>query len=158
MRKLILFLVLLSGCGISPRSRINNQDGKIDELKNNQQGIMLELGKLQQQAHINDSKLDEVQQGWLNIQNQLSSNDNSGIQILQGDGALFMIFASIVIFVIYYFNNRYKKSEKLNMILSDVIRNSGDNNLYSSILEKGIEHNLEYELNKHFIHPDHNLE
>ena len=101
---LILTLLFFSGCGFSPRNRLNNQDGQIDELKNNQNGLMSEIGGLKQQSEITDSQLKEVQQGYLNIQNKLSSNENSGVQILQGDGALFLVFATIVICSILYFN------------------------------------------------------
>jgi TolA-binding protein len=53
-----LFLIICVGCGrISPISpeldqRLNNTDGKIDEIRNNQNGLMLELGKINQQQEI----------------------------------------------------------------------------------------------------------
>lgn len=121
----ILTLCLLSGC-VSPklREKIDNQNGQIDNLKNNQNGIMSEIGQLKQNSEISNSQLKEVQQGYFNIQNKLSSNDNSGVQILQGDGALFLVFSSVIIITLVYFQYRTKKAEKISNILTKHIAKS----------------------------------
>ena len=96
---IICLFVMLSGCAdISPRynPKIENENGKIDEIRNNQNGIMAEIGKLKQSAEIQNSQLKEVQNGLLNFNAAVSKNENSGVQILQGDGALIMIFSLIV--------------------------------------------------------------
>jgi hypothetical protein len=36
--------------------KIDNQNGKIDEIRSNQNGLMLELGKLKQDSQIHDSR------------------------------------------------------------------------------------------------------
>lgn len=134
-----LFLFLfLAGCGnFSPRlqNRIDNKDGKIDEIKNNQNGIMLEIGKLRQQAEIQNSQLNEVQQGFLNLNAAGVRNENKGIQILQGDGALIMVFSIIALgmFLLYY-KNKSEKNEKIANILAGEVMLANDPLINDNIL------------------------
>lgn len=128
MRRILLAMALivttvgLSGCGnLSPRldEKIDNQNGKIDEIRNNQNGLMLELGKLKQSAEIQNSQLKEVQQGMLNVNAAVSKNENSGVQILQGDGALILVFSLGVIgMLLYYYRDRAIQSEQTAEILA----------------------------------------
>lgn len=129
--KRILFIFVcifsLTGCsGFNPMSeqRINNQDGKIDEIRSNQNGVMLELGKLRQSTDIQNSQIKEFQQGMFNLNAALSKNDNSGIQILQGDGALILVFGlGVVGMVLYWYRDRTILSEKsLDIITKEVAR------------------------------------
>ena len=81
---LFLFLVLFfSGCNngnFSPRLKQNNSNG---EISNNQNGFMLELGKIKKETEILGSKLREIQEGLINLNTAVSRNENTGIQILQ---------------------------------------------------------------------------
>jgi len=131
MKRILLPVLLafglfsLTGCGnLSPRinERIDNQGGKIDEIRNNQNGIALELGKLKQNAEIVDSDLQEFQQGMMNLNAAVSRNENSGIQILQGDGALMLIFSLGVIgMMLYYYRDRAIKSEQAADIMAQAV-------------------------------------
>ena len=132
MQKIILSLIFgisllagASGCNnLSPRQEehIDNQNGKIDEIRSIQNGISTELGNLRAENTITDSELEALQQGWVNLNARLSSNNNSGIQILQGDGALIMVFSlSVVGMLLWYYRDKAKKSEKVSEILAQEI-------------------------------------
>jgi len=135
MQKIILSLIfgtilVVSGCNnLSPRleEQIDNQNGKIDEIRSVQNGISTELGNLRADNEITDSELEALQQGWVNLNARLSSNDNSGIQILQGDGALIMIFSlAIVGMLLWHYRDKSKKSEKVAEILAQEIVSKKD--------------------------------
>src|ERR1017187_2132004 len=95
MKKLIsliisgILIISSMGCGnLSPRDNfspklqedINNTNGKIDRIENNQNSIHGEIEKL------------------------LSFNKtNNGIQILQGDGALILVFSLCTIGIIFIY-------------------------------------------------------
>lgn len=124
---LFLMFFALSGCsGFNPHleERIDNQNGKIDDIRNNQNGVMLELGKLRQSADIQNSQIKEFQQGMFNLNAALSKNENSGIQILQGDGALILVFGLGVIgMLLYWFRDRAVKAEQsLDIVTKEVVR------------------------------------
>ena len=131
---IIIFIIFISGCGnFNPRlqNRIANENGKIEDIRNNQNGFMLELGKLRNEAQIQNSQLKEVQQGMLNMNNALSRNENSGIQILQGDGSLMLIFALASIgMLLFHYRNKANNNEKIaiprnaNIKLCDYINNN----------------------------------
>lgn len=143
--KRILFLLCtalligVSGCAnLNPRnnSPINNENGKIDEIRNNQNGLMLELGKLKNDAQIQNSQLKEVQQGMLNLNASLSRNENSGVQILQGDGALILVFSLGVIgMLLYWYRDRAVKSEKAVDIITREVARLNDPTLNDNILK-----------------------
>jgi hypothetical protein len=138
VKKLILtsFLVLsIVGCAnFSPRKRLNiNNNGELGDVQNNQQGFLLELGKLRQDVNMIGSKLREVQEGLININSAVSRNENSGVQILQGDGSLFLIFSCSVLVFIFYYKNR--ENEKLLKTLTNKIVEIGDEKLTNSIVD-----------------------
>lgn len=127
MKRIFATLTILSmlsaGCAnVNPinNPKIDNSNGKIDEIKNNQNGVMAEIGKLKQNAEIQDSELKEIQNGLLNINAAVSRNENSGIQILQGDGALIMVFSIIVIAMLLYRNKAIKQEKVANLISKEV--------------------------------------
>lgn len=138
LKKLILtslVILSISGCAnISPRNRqnINNQQGEIGDIQNNQQGFLLELGKLKQEIDIIGSHLKEVQEGLININSAISRNENSGIQILQGDGSLFLLFSCAVLVFIFYYKN--KENEKLLKTLANKIVEQGNEQLTDNII------------------------
>lgn len=138
---IITFIAILSiaGCAnFSPRNRqnINNNQG---EIKNNQQGFMLELGKLKQDTEILNSKLKEIQQGLININSAISRNENNGVQILQGDGALILVFSLSVLCFIFFTKN--KQNEKTLKMLTNKIVEQNNDSLTNSIVEEMIKNN-----------------
>ena len=134
--------MFLTGCGnLSPRDNmspqiqehIDNQNGKIGEIENIQNGFKNEIFKLQQGAEIIDSELDKVQQGMLNIQ---SNNENSGVQIFSGPGGLalasFGIFASILASM--YYRKTAKINEEAADVMAEQIAKSEDAELEEQVL------------------------
>ena len=117
---LLIALLVLPGCAnipINPRLRqdLNNQDGEIDELKNNQNGLMLDFIELQNDQKISAERLENLQQGLIN-----QNNENSGVQIFQGDGGLIVGFGvlAILLVVISHYRSRAVKGEKTAEILA----------------------------------------
>ena len=130
-----LVLLVFSGCGgnLSPRNKQNiNSQGPIGDIQNNQQGFLLELGKMKQEVDIIGSKLKEVQEGLVNINAAISRNENTGVQVLQGDGALFLVFSCAVLVFIFYHKN--KQNEKLLKTITNKIVETDDDNLKMSII------------------------
>ena len=138
---LITLVVLsISGCAtVSPRNKqnINNEKGEIGDIRNNQQGFMLEVGKMKQDVQMIGSKLKEVQEGLVNLNACVSRNDNTGVQILQGDGALFLVFSCAVLAFIFYYKNR--KNEETLKTLTNKIDEINDENLTNSIIDGIVE-------------------
>ena len=125
---LISFSVLaITGCSVSPFSprsqqKINN-NGKIEEIKSNQNGILAEVGKLKQDVDLMNSKLKEVQNGLINISSAISRNENSGVQVLQGDGSLILVFSIIVFGGMLWYRTRAISSERsLNIMAKQVAK------------------------------------
>ena len=143
MRRILAILMIalsvgMTGCAnLNPRNNtpINNGNGKIDEIRNNQNGVMAEIGKLKQTAEIQSSQLKEVQNGLLNLNASLSRNENSGVQILQGDGALILVFSLAVIgMLLYWYRDRAVKSEKSAEIMAKEIARFNDPVLNDNVL------------------------
>jgi hypothetical protein len=140
LTSILMVLVLFSGCAnFNPKSRINNSNGKINDINNNQNGMMLELGKLKQDAEILNSKLKEVQNGLLNLNMAISRNENTGIQVLQGDGSLFLVFSCIALVCMFYFKNR--DNEDTMQLLAEKIMESQDENLQESVVDAALAKN-----------------
>jgi hypothetical protein len=143
----IAMLTGISGCGnFSPRNqpRIDNQGGKIDEIRNNQNGVMAEIGKLKQDAEIQNSQLKEVQNGLLNLNASLSRNENSGVQILQGDGALMLVFSlSVIAMLLYWYRDRAIVSEKSANLMAKEIARFNHPTLNDNILKAAMYSNAE---------------
>lgn len=144
---LIALIVLISGCAsVNPRnnSPIKNDKGQIEDIKTNQNGVMAEVGKLQQENELLNSRLEEVQQGLANINAAISRNDNSGIQILQGDGALIMVFSLTVIgMLLFWYRDKAIKSEKAAKIMASQVAKFNDPVLNDSILLEALSQNCE---------------
>lgn len=140
----------LAGCGnLSPRlqNEIDNQNGQIEELKNIQNGMNLELGKIRQESEITNSTLEEVQNGMLNFNAKLSSNENSGVQILQGDGALILVFAiAVVAMLLFHYRKLYKKNEKAADLLAQQITNKCDPYLEDVVFQAAMHTDVETEV------------
>lgn len=151
MRRILVGIIVsaifsIVGCAnVSPRMQPKIEgNGKIDEIKNNQNGVMAEIGKLKQNAEIQQSQLKEIQNGLLNLNVALSRNENSGVQILQGDGALIMVFSLGVIgMLLYWYRDRAIKSEKASNIMAKEIAKFNDPVLNDAVLHAAM--NTEYE-------------
>jgi len=147
MKKFIFLiaLVFLTGCAnFNPRNnpKIQNQNGKIEDIKTNQNGLMLELGQVRQELSAQNSKLKEIQSGLVNINSAISRNENTGIQIIQGDGALIFIFAIIVIgMFLFYYRDRAIKSEKTSELMAREIARFNSVKLETEILSTAAEEN-----------------
>ena len=77
----MLCLSFLGCSNFNPRNnpKIENQNGQIEDIKTNQNGVMLELAKVRQQGEITNSTLKDIQQGLLNINAAVSKNENSSL-------------------------------------------------------------------------------
>lgn len=140
-----LCLLFVTGCGnLSPRQdqKLDNSNGKIDEIKNNQNGIMSELGTLKNQQEIQNSRLDRIQQGLLNIQN---SYENSGIQIFSGPGGLIVAIVGLLCgtVLILHYRQQAKQFEKTSNILADRIVNANDPELEDQVFQAAMYTNVE---------------
>ena len=138
----IFFIIFIIGCGnFSPRlqNRVDNQNGKIDDIRSNQNGLMLEIGKLRNEAQISNSQLKDIQQGMINMNNALSRNENSGIQILQGDGSLMLIFALITVgMLVFHYRNKANNNEKIANIFAKEVARFNDAKLNDNILRTSL--------------------
>lgn len=142
----ITCLFLLGCANFNPRNnpRIENQDGKIEDIRTNQNGFMLELGKIRQQGEITNSSLKEIQTGLLNINAALSKNENYGVQVLQGDGSLILIFSVIVVgMILWHYRQSAKKAEQAVKVMAREVVRLNDENLNDSILLSARKFNVE---------------
>jgi hypothetical protein len=160
MKNLILFFAIsailtFSGCGnLSPRNdlenKINNQNGKIGEIENLQNSIKAEMGNIKNQTEVNAKNLKNMQQGLINY-----NRDNSGIQILQGDGALILIFGIATVFGILWFSARDRaiKSEKATDVLAEALVQEDnielENQVFSAAMHSGVEEQVLKAMTKH---------
>ena len=154
---LMLGLSLLNGCAkISPLSpkldqKIDNQNGQIEDLRSNQNGLMLELGKIRQQSEMNARDIENAQQGIVNLR----GSDNSGIQILSGDGGLLVFFAisTLAVLLVYHYRTRAVTSEKTAGILAQQIAVYDDGELddkvFLSALNTDVEEDVYHLMVKH---------
>lgn len=148
MKKLlaiILLLPLLSGCGnLSPISRMNNeienQGGQIQDLKELQNSMNVEIGNLHHQSEINADKIGKLQEGVLNI-----SNENSGFQLFSGSGGLIFAFATIVIvlmfFTIHYREKNLKQAKALEILAEEIVKFNDlnvENEVFSKAMSAGV--------------------
>ena len=149
MKKFILSIFLclpILGCAnFNPRmqNKIDNQNGKIDEIKNNQNELLLEIGKLRQAAEIQNSQIKEFQQGMLNFNASGIRNENKGIQILQGDGPLLLIFALGTIGMLLFYKKKSDKNEKIANVLAKEIMKLNDQSLNDNIFRSSMNTNFE---------------
>ena len=135
----VLFGLFVTGCAngnFSPRNnpKINNEQGKIDEIKSNQNGVLAEIGKLKQDAQIMESQLKEIQNGLLNVNAMISRNENNGIQILQGDGSLIMVFCIGIFAIMLFYRNKYIAKEKSISIIAKEVSLFNNADLNEKIL------------------------
>jgi hypothetical protein len=131
MKKLLIVLIALTlplsyGCGnLSPRNKEknNNQNAHDNEMDKIQNGFKNEMGNLKNQNDILNSKLDKLQQGMANFQ---SNYENSGVEILSGQGGLFLgvigvIAVAIITIVAMHYRSEAKKNEKVASLMAEQI-------------------------------------
>lgn len=164
MKRIVLTIILafctfgLTGCGnLSPRAdpkldqKIDNQNGKIDSIKNNQNGIMAEIGTLKNQAEIQNSRLDRIQQGMLNLQ---QNNDNHGVQILSGSGGLLVALVGLLVagVIVLHYRKTAQMHEKTANILAERIVNLNDpgveDAVFSAAMYTDVEENILHVMKK----------
>lgn len=145
MRILIFTLcfMFLAGCGnLSPRfqpelrQKIDNQQGKIEEIESNQNSLKNEL-------EIRDSKLDKILNGIVNDQ-----NNNSGLQIFSGSGGLLLglvtiVFLFSILFFMVYYQQKAKAAEKIANILAENIVNQNNPDLEENIFKAAMHTDVE---------------
>ena len=138
----LVISAICSGCAnFNPRNQptIDN-NGKIEDIKSNQNGVMAELGKIRQEMSYQNSKLKEIQSGLLNLNAAVSRNENTGIQIIQGDGALIFIFSIIVLgMFLWYYRDRAIKSERATEMMAREIARFNSPILNESILKAAVD-------------------
>jgi hypothetical protein len=145
MRRFILTIItavsilFFTGCGnLSPRTdprldqKIDNQNGKIGQIESIQNGIKSEIGKIQQQADIQNSKLEKVQQGLFNLQ-----SDNHGIMIFSGPGGLIagIVLAISLVALIFHYRGSAITHEKTANILAEKLVQLKDPELEDSLFQ-----------------------
>lgn len=145
----VLMIVGLSGCGFSPispqlKQELDNTNGQIEEIKNNQNGIMTEIGKLNQKQDITAKNIENAQQGIVNLR----GNDNSGVQIFSGDGGIILFLAIICfsIILISYYRSKAVKSEKAADILAQSIAAQNNVDLENHVFMSALNTNVENEV------------
>jgi TolA-binding protein len=138
----ILIIFSLAGCGnLSPRfqPRIDNNEGKIDEMDNIQNGLKAEIGKLKQQNEILNSQIRQMQQGMLNI-----NHDNSGVEILSGSGGIFVALAGVIGLVFLgmtaiHYRSEAKKTEQAATILASNIVSINNPELENQVFQTALD-------------------
>ena len=154
MKNLIILIAALgllsfTGCGnLSPRNDLENKiNGNKNEIDNLQNSINMEIGKLRNQTEVNARDLRNLQQGFINY-----NRENSGIQILQGEGPLILVFAIAVVFMILWFQtrNQAKKAEKAADILAETIVMEDDIEIENAVFNAAIHCGVEKEMLKAF--------
>jgi hypothetical protein len=146
MKYLILCLTFfLVGCNVSPLSpnnRIKN-NGDIQELKNNQNGLMLDLIDIEQKQKLIMEKLETLQQGFIN-----QNNKNFGVQIFHGEGGLILgaFIASMCVFLVIYYKRTADKNKKTAELLAQQIKNEDNEYLNEKIYLSALDTKVEKEI------------
>ena len=154
---LLIALLFLSGCSgnlspLSPNSKkkIQNQNGKIEELKDNQNSVAAEIGKLRNETQVTAEKINSFQQ-----QQGMLNKENSGIQILQGDGALIalIVLTTLGMVLVYYYRTEALKAKKVNDILAHQIVQANNLDLEDQVFLAGMHSDVEPDLEVEAVPP-----
>jgi hypothetical protein len=135
----ILIAVILSSCvhGLDPavNQEIQNPNGHIEELKNNQNGINAELGKLRQDfAGAQTATAEKINKLEQEQQQGLVNKSNRGVQILQGDGPIILIFGLGAIWMVLHYRQEAAKHEKTADIIAKTVADKDDGELNHKIM------------------------
>jgi predicted PurR-regulated permease PerM len=147
-----LCALTLSGCGnLSPQlnpkldQKLDNQNGKIGAIDSMQNSMKAEIGKLQSQAEITNSKLEKIQQGLINLQ---QNNDNHGVQIFSGPGGIVLgaILVICLSLVLLHYRSKAQIHEKTASILAEkVVRHNNlqlENEVFEAVLHTNVAKNM----------------
>jgi predicted PurR-regulated permease PerM len=141
-------LLFMTGCGnLSPRfdQKIDNANGRIDNLENITNGFKSEIGKIQNENEIQNSKIGQIQQGIANMQ---SNNENSGIQILSGPGGLIFSVIALVgvcsmLVIVFHYRGEARRKEKAADILAEKIAEKEDPALTDQVFQAAMHTDVE---------------
>jgi hypothetical protein len=142
----LIIALVLSGCNLSPLSPSNRpiirNNGDVGDIKNNQQGMMLELANLKNRMDIMAQEIENIQNGFIN-----HNNKNNGVQIFQGDGGLLVGISCIALLSIVAFNYRTKceKYRKTAEIFGNKIKQMNDPKLKEELLVGALQNKVEEE-------------
>jgi hypothetical protein len=141
---IFVILVFVGGCNFSPLSpRANNKinnNGTIEDIKNNQNGLMLDLANIRQRLEVMARDVENLQQGILN-----SNNKNYGVQIFQGEGGIiagFGLFAILGLLTINY-RSKAQKYKKTAEVFAEEVKSLKNLDLENKIFEKALKNNIE---------------
>ena len=142
---LLLTLIFLSGCAkISPLSpnlnnKINN-NGEIDQIKNNQNGVMTDLLSLKSKLDVVARDIENLQSGYIN-----KNNRNYGIQIFHGDGGLIVGFGIFTMlgFLIYRYRLEALKYKKTAEIIGNEVKKLKNLDMENRIFMTALSHKVE---------------
>ena len=149
MKKITIAMILslsMFGCNFSPLSPSNRpsirNNGDVGDIKNNQQGIMLELMNLKNKMDVMAQEIENIQNGFIN-----HNNKNSGIQIFQGDGGLLVGLASVAILAVVAIAYRFKaeKYKKTAEIFGDQIKKMRNSKVEEDVLVGALASKVEVE-------------
>lgn len=150
-----LCLLTTQGCGnLSPRQdpEINKNQGQIGEVENLANSNKADLGNLQSQAEIQNSKLDKIQQGLTNFQ---SANENSGIQILSGQGGILISLVAVIIvcvIAVHYRGQAQQQGKVANMLAARIVECDDEeleNDVFQAAMYTDVETNVLQLMKKH---------
>jgi hypothetical protein len=96
--------------------------------------------KLQNKQEIMARDIGNLQTGLIN-----SSNQNSGVQILQGDGGLIFVFAlgTIALLLIYHYRSKYRESDKAANLLAQQVTHYNDIELENEVFLAALNSDVE---------------
>jgi hypothetical protein len=146
---MILIANLVSGCNFSPLSPSNRpnirNNGDVGDIKNNQQGLMVELMNLKNRMDVMAQEIENIQNGFIN-----HNNKNSGVQIFQGDGGLIAGLSSLGILAIVAIAYKLKsdKYRKTAELFGKQIKNMNNDSLERSVLASALANKVEVEVFK----------
>lgn len=150
-----LLLATLSGCdNFSPRQKqqIENQQGKIGEIENLANSMKAEIGSLKSQNDIQNSQLEKIQQGLVNMQ---SNYENSGVQILSGPGGLVVAVigcVSLTILVLHYRSVARQNETAANILTEKVVQMNNpelEESIFNAVMNTGAEEKMVSLFRKH---------
>lgn len=151
MKNLLIIFILASiiGCAnispLSPKSnnRINNSNGSIEEIKNNQNGLIADLANIRSKLELMARDVENLQQGFIN-----SNNRNYGVQIFQGEGGIIagVLLLSMLAFLAFNYRSkaeRYRKAAEIMGREIKALKNVKlENEIFMSALSSKVEEDV----------------
>jgi hypothetical protein len=145
MKYILLITIFLAGCQVNPLSpklnnRINNSQGEIDDIKNNQNGLMADLLNLKGKLDVVAKEIENIQNGYIN-----KNNRNYGIQIFHGDGGAIIGFSLLcfLLYLIYNYRLQAIKYKKTSEIIGEEVKKLKDLDLENRIFMMAISNHVE---------------